>query len=425
MPKLAIKGGRPIRRKPFPNMTTIGPEEAEAVQRVMKSGNLSSYRGNWSENFYGGPEIKALEAEWSKHFGCMHSIAVNSATSGLHIACKAIGLKPGDEVIVTPWSMSCSATAPLLCGAIPVFADISQIDYNLNPGSIEERITEETKAIIVVDLFGHPHQASSIREIADKYGLYVIEDASQAIGSYYENRPTGTLGDIGIFSFTQGKHITSGEGGMMVANNYGLAFRCQMIRNHAEAVENDLHYARLKGAYGWGFNMRMTEIQAAILREQLKKLPEIVGIHIENAKFFKRSLADIRPIHYFSPRANCSNSYYVQTFTWNKNMARGVHRDKYIEAVKAELAPEQGREREGVPIGCGYIKPLYLFPIFQNSSWPSPRGNYQEGSCSVAEELWKERLFLHRLLGVNLTQEDLQDVADAFLKVWENINELR
>jgi dTDP-4-amino-4,6-dideoxygalactose transaminase len=451
--KLAINGGVPVRSKPFPNMTTIGLFEIKAINRVMKSGNLSGYRGNWSENFYGGGEIQALESEWSRYFNVESSIAVNSATSGLQIACGAIGLKPGDEVIVTPWSMSCSATAPLLWGAVPVFADIEENDFCLDPKSVEQKITERTRAIIVVSLFGQPYDPK-INEIAKKHGLIVIEDAAQAIGSKFiigydeangeHSAWAGTLGDIGVYSFTQGKHITCGEGGMLVTDNPNFAFNCEMLRNHAEAVENDMYennqseWAQMKkipflrpGMFG--FNLRMTEIQAAIIREQLGQLESIVRAHVRNAEHIAERIQYIPPIKPpMGAREHCTHSYYVQAFKWDMEFSEGVHRDEYINAVKAELAPEAGRENEGVPIGCGYIKPLYLFPIFQKmrDEWfKNPPGSstcianrhpdlYKKGSCPVAERLWKEELFLHRLLGISLTKNDLDSIVQAFWKVW-------
>lgn len=453
MNKLAINGGTSVRVKPFPSQITTGEEEAQAAAAVIRSGRLSHFRGSWNENFYGGKQIKALEKEWAEKFCVKHAISVNSCTSGLMVACGAIGLSPGDEVIVTPWSMSCSATAPLWWNAIPVFADIEYDYYCLDPDGVEERITERTKAIIVVDLFGQPY-SYEINKIAKKHGLIIIEDAAQAIGSHLYGKDTpdrnetiaaGTLGDIGIYSLTHGKHLTSGEGGVIVTNNSYLAFRCQLIRNHAEAVINDLAYPNTDengGLYIYptrnmlGFNVRMTEVEASIARCQLQKLDGFIEAKRRNVKALNNALADIPAIMPSPIRNNCTHSYYVQSFKWDAEVA-GVHRDKYIEAVKAELTPEEGRESEGVPIGCGYIKPLNLFPLFQNeclyggTSYPfnlAPRGNmaenYIQGSCPVAEKLWKDGLFLWRLHSLPLTDQDIDHVKQAFFKVWENREEL-
>ena len=207
MSKLAINGGLPIRQGLLPKQITIDKEEKEAVQQVMDKELLSGFRGNSSPAFYGGEKIQELENNFKKYFKTIYAYSCNSCTSALQIACDAIGLQPGDEVIVTPWSMSCSATAPMIWGAIPIFADIEYDYFCLDPKLIEQKITDRTKAIIIVDLFGQSYDVEAVNGIANKYGLVVIEDAAQAIGSYYKNRLAGTFGTIGTFSFTQGKHL--------------------------------------------------------------------------------------------------------------------------------------------------------------------------------------------------------------------------
>src|SRR3989338_2965575 len=154
MSVLALHGGTPVRRHPFPDYRTIGAEEQAAVARVLDGGTLSGFLGSWDPRFFGGPEVRSIEEEWAKRFGVRHAIAVNSATSGLMAAVGAAGISPGDEVIVSPYTMSASATVPLWYGGIPVFADIEPEYFCLDPASVRSRITERTKAIIVVDLFG-------------------------------------------------------------------------------------------------------------------------------------------------------------------------------------------------------------------------------------------------------------------------------
>lgn len=442
-PKLAIHGGPKIRTKPFVCQEPIGPEEKEAVNRVMGHGRLSHYRGNYTPSFYGGPEVLALEEAWAKEMGTAFAIAVNSCTSALQVVCGAIGLAPGDEVIVTPWSMSCSATAPLIWNAVPVFADIEEDYYCLDPHSITRVISPLTKAIIVVDLFGQPYDADVINELAHEIGAIVIEDAAQAIGSYYKDKPAGTLGDIGVFSLTYGKHLTSGEGGMIVTDNAMIAQRCRLIRNHAEAVINDMVPKDLNLFNGHnnmvGFNMRMTEIEAAIAHCQLDKLYNIVEAHQRNANFLHGQIGKIPAVKASPVRPDCSHSYYVQAFKWDANKFKElgeekIHRDTFIRAVKAELTGEKGREVEGVPIGCGYIKPLYLFPLFQNvklyggTNYPFTHESlyhYHNHPCPVAERLWSEELFVHRLVGPKMTKKDLDDIYAAFDKVWNSRETLK
>jgi dTDP-4-amino-4,6-dideoxygalactose transaminase len=432
--KLAINGGVPVRKKLFPNQNTIDDREINEVIKVMKHGRLSGYRGNWCPEFMGGSAVQELEQAWQKRFNVKHAIAINSATSGLHIACGALGIKPGEEVIVTPYSMTCSATAPMIYGGIPVFADIEKDYYCLDPKSVEEKITEKTKAIIVVSLFGQPYD-TEINAIAHKHGLYVIEDAAQAVGSAYlavydeadnilvEPYYAGTLGDIGVYSFNYGKHMNCGEGGMLVTNNDELALRCQLIRNHAEAVINGMpQEAQMKIDPSLiGFNMRMTEINAAIIKIQLEKFNEMQSSRMRNVNYLNKKLSEIPAIEISKVRPNCTHTYYALPFQWNSEKADNVHRDKFIEAVKAELSEREGREGEGVPIGCGYIQPLYLMPLFQYKN----NARYQEGICPVCEDLWQNKLFLTLYHSLNSTLDDILDVTDAFIKVWENKEEIK
>ena len=194
MENLAINGGEKVRKKLFPAYKYIGEEEKSAVNRVLDSGILSRYLGCWHKDFYGGSEVQAFEKEWADYFQVKHAIAVNSCTSGLIVALGAIGISPGDEVVVSPYTMCASVTAPLWYGGIPVFADIEEEYFCLDPRSVEKKITERTKAIIAVDLFGQPYNAEAINTIAKKHNLIVIEDCAQAPGAKYQDKFAGTLG---------------------------------------------------------------------------------------------------------------------------------------------------------------------------------------------------------------------------------------
>lgn len=433
--RLAINGGDPVRpkNKPFPRQLTTREEEAQAAYEVVKAGHLSRYRGTWSQEFWGGPQIQALEREFCERFGFNHAIAVNSCTSALMVACGAAGLAPGDEVIVTPWSMTCSATAPLMWNAIPVFADIEPDFFCLDPESIRAQITEKTRAIIIVDLFGQTYDYDAISSIAEEYGLVVIEDAAQAIGARYNNRYAGNLGHMGCFSFTQGKHLTAGEGGMIVTGDPLLAMRCRLIRNHAEAVVNEMasdeetlaKYAECDLCNNMlGFNMRMTEVQAAILRVQLDRLQGFIAMRQSYASRFISLFADIPAIRPCRSRVGSTHVFYVQPWLWDREKADGMHRDDFINAVRAELPGEEGRENEGV-IGCGYIKPLYKMPLFLTEKlyggmdYPfSQRPRLKRVSFGTVESLWKDELWLWRLTSLPLAESDIDDITEAFCKVW-------
>jgi len=434
MYKLAIKGGPKIRRKKFPAYVTVGKEEIKSIGKVIKSGILSKYLGVWHKNFYGGPQVNKLEKTWQKLYKVKHAITVNSATSGLYCAVGSLGIEPGDEVIVSPYTMSASAVAPLIYGAIPVFADIEEDYFCLSPKSIEQRITKYTKAIIIVDLFGQPYEAQKINKLAKKHNLYIIEDAAQAPLAMYGNKLAGTLGDIGIYSLNYHKIIHSGEGGIVVTNDDELAERIRLIRNHAESVVEYKKYKNLVNMVG--FNFRMTEIQAAIALEQLKKLPKLLKARKKNIEYLDQKLSKIPCLGACKIRPNSSHSFYVRPLKYNTEIA-GIHRNKFIEAVKAELTVTKLREDEGVKVSYGYVKPLYLLPLFQKRIAFGSKGypwknngykgkvNYNKGICPIAEKMHYEELIIHELFQPEMTKKDLNDVAKAFEKVWKYRKELR
>ncbi|MCP4668350.1 MAG: DegT/DnrJ/EryC1/StrS family aminotransferase [Deltaproteobacteria bacterium] len=429
MTKLAIHGGEPVRYKLFPAYCTIGEEEKAAALGVLDSGVLSKFLGCWHDDFLGGPQVRALEKEWAKYFGVKHAIAVNSCTSGLYCAVGATGVEPGEEIIVSPFTMCATATAPIIFNAIPVFADIEEDYFCLDPESVEDRITHRTRAIIVVDIFGLPYDVQAINAIARKYGLLVIEDTAQAPGALCKGKYAGTLADIGVYSLNYHKHIHCGEGGIAVTNNDMLADRMRLIRNHAEGVVEEKGVSDLSNMIG--FNFRMTEIEAAIARCQLQKLEGLIEARQRNCEYIAYHLSQIPAIAPCKIRDGCTHSYYVQPFKFNKDGV-GVSRDTFINAVKAELPAFELREKEGVKINCGYVKPLYLLPMFQKqmaygskgypfaSPWYDGQINYNSGVCSVAERIHEKELFIHELMLPSLARNDLDDVVNAFGKVWDN-----
>ncbi len=433
MSKLAIFGGEPVRTKKFPAYRVVGEDEKAAVGRVIDSGILSKYLGCWHEDFFGGPEVRAFEEEWAAYFGAKHAIAVNSCTSGLQAAVGAAGIGPGDEVIVSPFTMCASATAPLIYGAIPVFADIEQGQFCLDPESVRSRITPRTKAIIVVDIMGQPYAADEINAIAKEHGLLVIEDCAQAPGARYRDKYAGTLGDIGVFSLNYHKHIHTGEGGMVVTDNDALANKLRLIRNHAEGVVGDKGDTDLVNMVG--FNFRMTEIQAAIGRVQLKKLAGLVDARVKNCNYLSEQLSKIPGIVSPPVRQGSTHVYYVQPFLFKEEIA-GVPRDIFIEAVRAELPATELREAEGQQLSVGFSKPLYLLPLFQKRiaigrdgfpfTSPQYKGNvsYEKGICPVTEMLFEKEMVTHEFMRPPATHEDMDDVVRAFQKVYDLRSEL-
>ncbi|NPU86154.1 MAG: DegT/DnrJ/EryC1/StrS family aminotransferase [Syntrophaceae bacterium] len=423
MSQLALMGGDRTITKPFSRYNTIGPEESSTVQEVLKSGVLSRFLGCWDPDFFGGEQVQALEVEWAAYFSVGYAVTVNSNTSGLIAAVGAIGIEPGDEVIVSPWTMSASATSILIWNGIPVFADIEGETFNLDPLSIERNITPRTRAIMLPDIFGHAADLDAIMDLAEKHSLKVIEDAAQVPGAVYRGRYAGTIGHIGVYSLNYHKHVHTGEGGVCVTNDPVLAERLQLIRNHAEAVVEDKGVTDLTNMIG--FNFRMTEIEAAIGREQLKKLPALVGQRIAAADRLTAGIRDLKGIRVPVVKAGCTHVYYVYPLVYSERET-GIPRKTILAALQAE----------GVPIGGGYQN-LHLQPLYQKRvaygkggfPWTAEfyKGNvsYGKGICPVAEALQDNSFISIGLCSYTFTDQEVDSVVRAFRKVWDHLDELR
>lgn len=413
--QLAIKGGKPVREQPFPAQNIVGPEEREAVERVLNNGILTGYQGNWSKNFYGGPEVRKLEEEFADKFESKHAIACNSATSGIIMALGAVKDKL-KRTIVTPYSMTCSASAPLIYNSEPLFADIERDYYCLDTNDVKNKVSSFVNAILPVSLFGQPYDVEGINKIAKEHGLWVIEDAAQALGSKYKEKFAGTLGDIGIFSLNQGKHLTAGEGGIVLTDNDDLALKCRMIMNHAEAVQHSMH---TQGDYSRstlnlvGMNLRMTELTAAVARAQLSKFDQLLEQRMKNIAWLYKELEQVECLELPKIRKDCTHTYYV--FPMKYIPVDGITREMFVNAVKAELSPITNRESEGVFVNEGYIEPIYKMPLFGNLGGVCPECERQQ---------YEELIILHRYFAPPSTIADLKFVAEAFQKVWEYREEL-
>ncbi len=431
MTKLAIHGGEKVRSRPFPAYNTIGEEEEEAALRVLRSGKLSTYLGTWHDDFYGGTEVQALEREWESAFKVKHAISVNSATSGLYAAVGALGIEAGDEIIVSPYTMSASATAALIYGAIPIFADIEEEFYCLDIKDVEAKITPKTKAIIIVDIFGGVHDVEAFALLAKKHNLALIEDSAQAPGVKYKDNFIGTLCDIGIYSLNYHKHIHAGEGGMIVTNDDVLAQKLRLIRNHAEAVLGAKGYETREELHNMvGYNYRMTELEAAITREQLKKLPQLMQARQNNVTYLNEKLKQIPCLKMPRIRENSEHAFYIHPLQFDADIAQ-VHRNLFIDAVKKELPRTLLREESEVLLSYGYVKPLYLLPIYQEriafGEYPFNLSDvdYTKVKCPVVEEMHFHTLITHEFMRPGMLKEDMDDVVAAFVKVWEHIDDLR
>lgn len=410
--ELAIHGGTPVLNSPLAPYPSIGPDEEAAVVRVMRSGQLSGFYGSQGPMFLGGTEVRAFEQEWAARFDVPFAVSVNSATSGLFAAMGAVGVGPGDEVIVPPTTMSATAMAPLVYGAIPVFADIEDSTFCLDPARVRERITPRTRAIIAVNLFGHPARLSELRQIADEHGLLLIEDNAQGPLATENGRYAGTIGHIGVFSLNYHKHIHTGEGGMCVTTDARLAERLQLIRNHGENLAEPLAIDDLSNLYG--FNYRMTELSAAVGRSQIAA----ADAHVERREKIARHLTSVaRDLDGLRPpdlRPGCRHVYYVWTLRYDEQVM-GVSRDLFSRALAAE----------GFPNFVGYTRPLYHLPLFQKriamgrGGFPFSQSDvrYDGVLCPVAERLWKHEFLSFETCAYDLDKCAVELLSEALIKV--------
>ena len=422
--KLALFGGDKVVKKSFVRYNPIGKEEKNAAIEVIESGVLSQFLGVWSPDFFGGPKVQEFEGKCKAFFGVKHAVVVNSWTSGLIAAVGAIGIEPGDEVIVPPWTMCASATAILHWNAIPVFADIDPNTYCLDPRSIEVNITPQTKAIMVVDIFGHSADMKSIMDIAKKYNLKVISDTAQAPGAMYYGEYAGTLADIGGYSLNYHKHIHTGEGGILVTNSDLYADKLRLIRNHAEAVVETKGDKDLTNMVG--YNFRLGEIESAIGIEQIKKLPSLIKKRQKVAERLTAGLTGLKGLQLPFVESQCTHVYYSYPMVIDVKLLN-ISKQKIAQALIAEGV-------EG--ISTGYTN-IHLLPMYQEKIAFGSKGfpwksefcrrdvDYSKGICPVAESLQNDS---HISIGVchyELENSDVDLIINAFKKVWLNLDLLR
>ncbi len=311
----------------------IGDEERAAVDRVLRSGMLAQ-----------GPEVKAFEEEFSAHVGGRHCVAMNSGTSALHLGFIAAGIQPGDEVIVPSFSFAATANSVALAGGTPIFADIDPRTFNLDPDHVETLITNKTKAIMPVHLYGHLADMARFEEISNKHGVQIIEDAAQGHLASLNGRNAGEFGVLASFSFYPTKNMTAGEGGMVVTDSSEIARTLRLLRNQGQEIryQNEII----------GFNTRMTDIHAAIGRVQLAKLPGWTRIRQENAAYLNANLKGV-VTPYLQP--GTTHSYHQYTIRVPGGSAQ--KRDAFMAAII-----EKG-------VGCGvyYPTPIHRLPSFNLS----------------------------------------------------------
>ena len=349
---------------------------------------------------------------------------MNSLTSGLVAAVGALGIEPGDEIIVSPWTMSASATAILHWNAIPVFADIEPDTFCLDPASVERNISPYTKAIVAVDIAGQSADMDALRAIADKHGLKIISDTAQAPAAMYKGKFAGTLAHIGGYSLNYHKHVHTGEGGVMVTDDDDLADRLRLIRNHAEVVVEDKGVTNLSNMIG--FNFRLGEIESAIGIEQLKKLEKMVIGRQRVARRMDEGLGNLKGLRTPAIRPGCTHVYYTYTLTLDPD-ALGVSRDTIHKALVAEGVPAIGARYENI----------HLLPMYQKKMAYGSKGfpwtsdichrdvSYAKGICPVAEDLNDRRFLGFGICSHTFEDDDVDIIIEAFHKVWRNLEALR
>jgi len=413
---LAICNGKKIRKNPFPKHPIIGEEEKKQVLEVLDSGNLSTFIASPGEHFLGGKKIREFEEKFSNKIGTQFGIAFNSASSALHAAIVAVGVNAGDEVIVPPYTFTSTATSALMHNTIPVFSDVKRDIYCLDPNKLENVLTNLTKAIIPVHLFGHACDMDEIMEFVTKNSLKVIEDCAQSPGGKYKGKNLGTIGDCGVFSFQETKNIMTGEGGMLLTNDEDIANMARMVRNHGEMILPELKKRTYKSEFlGWGY--RMTELEAALGIAQVSKLDYLNDERIKLVNFVAIEINKIDGLSHVK-YDHVKHVYYQFGFSFDQEKM-GIPRDSFCAALRAE----------GIPCSPGYVKPLYLNPLYLEKrafAYKHYTGTvtYQKGICPVAESLYENEVIIIQVCRPPATIDDMKDIVNAINKISENKDEL-
>jgi len=410
MSELAIKGGSPVRKQPISYWPVFDKAEEKYLLDVLHSREWGKTSGRMNERF---------EKEFSKFQQSKYTVTVCNGTVALRIALYAAGVGPGDEVIIPSYTFVATATAVIESNAIPVFADMEEDTFNISPESIEQHITEKTKAIIPVHFAGAPANMDRVMEIAKKYNLAVIEDAAQAQGSSWDGRRIGSFGDAGTFSFQLSKNMTAGEGGAIVTDKDNIEEKVRSFHNCGRKVGSAWYYH-----YDIGGNYRLSEFQAAVLMAQLEREEDNLRLRRKNAAALTNLLNNIEGIEPAVYPAKAESSFYLYAARYNKKAFNGLSKKKFVEAMNAE----------GIATLEGYPFPLYKQPLFiEKNFWPKdcpcgcPMYNKQVSYTGikhpVSEKLceigfWFPNLVLHG------NEEDTADIAAAIKKIQKFSTEL-
>jgi dTDP-4-amino-4,6-dideoxygalactose transaminase len=379
--------------------------EVAAVTDVIRS-------GKW----WYGEKVRQFEQEFASFQNAKFGVSCTNGTAALELALLACGVGAGDEVIVPPYTFVATASAVLRVNAIPIFADVTLETWNLDPADVARKLSDKTKAIMPVHFAGLPADIDALKSIAAQHHVALIEDACHSWGSKWRNKGTGALGDCGVFSFQMSKNITSGEGGIVLSDNEELAETARSYSNCGRVKGREWYEHFLLGS-----NLRLTELQAALLLAQLTRLEAQTLKRQTNAAHLNQALNDIPGVALIQQDARVTRrSYHMYAFRFIKNEWGGVTREKFLEALKAE----------GIPASPGYPRPLYKNPLFLRKGtgakfcpvacpYYGRPVDYSEICCANTERLCEEGCWIPHTALLAETR-DMQDIATAMIKVWEN-----
>lgn len=391
MSELAIFGGKPVFEKKIGyGHQYIDEADIQAVVEVLKSDFLTC-----------GPKIEEAEQKLCEITGAKYAVLISNGTAALHAACYAAGIQEGDEVITTPITFAASANCALYCGGKPVFADVNPETYNIDPDSIESKITDKTKAVVAVDFTGQAVELERIQEICQRHSLTLIEDAAHSLGTRYKGKYVGNIADLTTFSFHPVKTCTAGEGGAIMTNDDELYQRLVLFRTHGITRVQDWMDKPSEG--GWyyqqvelGYNYRMTDIQAALLSSQLDKLELFAERRKQLVKHYDEVFSSMPEITVQKEIAESDTVRHLYIIQLNLERLTCTRKEVY-DALQAE----------GVGVNVHYI-PVNSFPYYQ-------RLGYRMGECPNAEKLYERIISIP--LFYSMTDEDIYKVVKAIKKV--------
>jgi len=407
--KPALLGGKPVRTDPFPSWPKIASNDEKAWSDVLHQGRWCCLDGGFANRF---------EGAWARTLAAKGCVATSSGTTALHTSLNALGVGPGDEVIVPPYTFVATINVVLLQYAVPVFVDTDRETSQIDANKIESAITSRTKVIVPVHIGGSSAQMDKVLEVARKHKLAVLEDACQAHLAEWRQRKVSTLGDLGCFSFQASKNLNSGEGGAILSNDEDLLERCRSFHNNG----------RGKGGPGFEFvrngsNHRMTEFQAALLNEQLTRLEGQTKIREQNAAYLTRLLQEIPGIAPARMYDGCTrNAYHLYMFLYDSQPFAGLPRDQFLKALEAEGIPCSGGYR---PLNKGpFIESMLQSRHYRNIYPEKELSAYKERNhCPENDKLCDEAVWLTQtmLLG---PRTDMDQIADAVRKIQRSAGQL-